>query len=187
MAAEFHNRHKIPIEPEILSPIKEDQDQNFQSPQQPDQNLPPIQGEQNPQPLLIQPIQIPLPPKNETTPFKEKAINKPTPFNGNRKKITTFIQECQMYLQINRRIYDTDEDKVAFMLSFMTEKEALKWKQMYLQSITNGEGEIQFPTIKRFLEYLNIYFKPANQIRDTAHQLKMLKQGKRTADALANG
>ena len=87
-----------------------------------------------------------------------------------------------MYLQINRRIYDTDEDKVAFMLSFMTEKEALKWKQMYLQSITNGEGEIQFPTIKRFIEYLNIYFKPANQIRDAAHQLKMLKQGKRTAE-----
>ena len=69
------------------------------------------------------------------------------------------------------------------MLSFMTEKEALKWKQMYLQSITNGEGEIQFPTIKRFIEYLNLYFRPANQIRDAAHQLKMmLKQGKRTAE-----
>ena len=167
MAVESHNRHEIPIEPErlILSPIKEDQDQNFQSPlNQLKQNLPQIREEQNLQPPPIQPIQIPLPPKNEITSFKEKAINKLTPFDGNRKKITTFIQKCQMYLQINRRIYDTDEDKVAFMLSFMTKKEALKWKQTYLQSITNGEGEIQFPMIKRFIEYLNIYFKPANQI-----------------------
>ena len=184
MAAQSHNGHEIPIEPERLSPIKEDQDQ-FRTPQQPNQDLPPVQGEQNPQPLLmqpVQPIQPPLPPKNENIPFKEKAINKPTPFDGNRKKITTFIQECQMYLQINRKIYDTDEDKVAFMLSFMTEKEALKWKQTYLQSITNWEGEIQFPTIKKFIEYLNIYFKPTNQTRDAAHQLKMLKQGKRTAE-----
>ena len=190
MAAKSHNRHEIPIEPERLSPIKEDQDQ-FRSPQQPNQNLPLVQGEQNPQPLLvqpIQPIQIPLPPKNKTTPFKEKAINKPTPFDGNRKKITTFIQECQMYLQINRRIYDTNEDKVAFMLSFMTEKEALKWKQTYLQSITNGKYHKRrrrdsIPNNQEVYRIpKHILQTPANQIRDAAHQLKMLKQGKRTAE-----
>ena len=87
-----------------------------------------------------------------------------------------------MYLQINKRIYTTSEDKVAFVLSYMTEKEALKWKQMYMHSIINDEGEIIFPTFKEFITMLDHYFKPANRTRDVAHQLKMLKQGKKTAE-----
>ena len=93
-----------------------------------------------------------------------------------------FIQECCMYLQINKRIYTTNEDKVAFVLSYMTEKEALKWKQTYIRSIINDEGEIIFPTFKQFILILNHYFKPANRTRDVAHQLKILKQGKKTAE-----
>ena len=71
--------------------------------------------------------------------------------------------------------------KLCALLEMMMEKEALKWKQTYLQSITNEEGEIWFPTIKNFIGYLNLYFRPANQVWHAAHQLKMLKQGKRTA------
>ena len=93
-----------------------------------------------------------------------------------------FIQECYMYLQINKKIYTMNKDKVAFVLSYMMEKEALKWKQMYLHSIINNEGEIKFPTIKEFMMILDHYFKPANWTRDAAHQLKMLKQGKKTAE-----
>lgn len=84
--------------------------------------------------------------RTETT--KEIGINKPTPFDGDRKKVHSFIQECKVYLAINRKVYATDEAKVAFVLSFMTEKEALKWKETYLTSITNEEGDIIFPTIK---------------------------------------
>ena len=56
---------------------------------------------------------------------KEIGINKPTPFTGDRKKIRTFIQETKVYLTINRDVYDTDEKRIAFMLSYMTDKEAL--------------------------------------------------------------
>ena len=64
-------------------------------------------------------------PKKKDSPLREKNINKPTPFTGDRKKIEMFIQECKMYLRINRYIYEDDEDKIAFVLSFMNEKEAL--------------------------------------------------------------
>ena len=40
---------------------------------------------------------------------------------------------------MNKKTYATDEAKVAFFLSFMTEKEALKWKQTFLRSITNDD------------------------------------------------
>ena len=95
-----------------------------------------------------------------------------------------FIQECRLYLQVNKKIYTTDEAKVAFFLSFMTEKEALKWKQTFLRSITNDDGEMNFPTIKDFVGLLNSYFKPTNQTQDAAHQLFLLKQGKKTAEEI---
>ena len=117
--------------------------------------------------------------RNESN--KEIEINKPTAFYGSRKKVETFIQECRLYLQVNKKSYSTDEAKVAFFLSFMTEKEALKWKQTFLRSITNDDGEMNFPTIKDFVGLLNSYFKPTNQTQDVAHQLALLKQGKKTA------
>ena len=113
---------------------------------------------------------------------KEKLINKPTSFTGDRNTIETFLQECQIYLQINRKVYDTDEDKIAFILSHMNEKEALRWKQTYIRSIMNEEGDIVFPTIKGFVTLLANYFKPANQVKSAIHQLNILRQGKKTAE-----
>jgi hypothetical protein len=104
------------------------------------------------------------------------------PFDGNRKKVENFIQECRAYLQINRRIYTTDESKVAFFMSLMKEKEALKWKQTYIRSITDEEGEIIYPPVKDFVQLLLNYFQPINQERDAVHQLSQLKQGKKTAE-----
>jgi hypothetical protein len=64
----------------------------------------------------------------------------------------------------------------------MKEKEALQWKQTYLKSLMNDEGEITFPSIKHFVSLLLNYFQPINQAADAAHQLMMLKQGKKTAE-----
>ena len=44
-------------------------------------------------------------------PNKEIGINKPTAFDGSRKKVEMFIQECRLYLQVNKKIYATDEAK----------------------------------------------------------------------------
>ena len=113
---------------------------------------------------------------------REFGLDKPTPFDGNQKKVENFIQECRAYLQINRRIYTTDESKVAFFMSLMKEKEALKWKQTYIRSITDEEGEIIYPPVKDFVQLLLNYFQPINQERDAVHQLSQLKQGKKTAE-----
>lgn len=145
------------------------------------------------------PVEAPLietePEHQETTPeetmaeirteiSKEIGINKPTPFDGDRKKVHSFIQECKVYLAINRRVYSTDEAKVAFVLSYMTEKEALKWKETYISSITNGAGDIIFPTIQAFWELIDEYFKPADRIQDATNKLMILKQGNRPVEEL---
>ena len=82
---------------------------------------------------LLPPFSIP---PMTTTP-REFGLNKPTPFDGNRKKITTFIQEVKIYLTVNKHVYVTDESKVAFVLSYMTEKEAVQWKELYVEQMTD--------------------------------------------------
>ena len=107
-----------------------------------------------PQPLMNPSLSLN---RRHETP-KEKKFNKPTPFHGDRKKIETFIQECRMYLHVNREIYTENEDKIIFMLSYMTDKEALQWKQTFLRSITNIYGDMTFPTLIAFIGELENYF-----------------------------
>ena len=121
--------------------------------------------------------------KKKDSPLREKNINKPTPFTGDRKKIETFIQECKMYLRINRYIYEDDEDKIAFVLSFMNEKEALRWKQTFLRFIMERD-EIIFPPFENFVKELLSYFQPTNTHQDAAHQLGLLKQANKTAEEI---
>ena len=54
------------------------------------------------------------------------------PFTGNRTKIKNFVQECDVYLNINDNIYDNKPARVAFVLSFLTEGEAQKWKEQFI-------------------------------------------------------
>ena len=116
---------------------------------------------------------------------KEIGINKPTPFTGDRKKIGTFIQEAKVYLTINKDVYNKDESKIAFMLSYMTDKEALKWKELYIEQITNANGDLIFPTFAKFLDDLKDAFKAADRTGEAMNALNNLKQGNKMAEELA--
>jgi hypothetical protein len=173
--------------------------ETFPSPSRPitpfDTNEPQMQEPVQPQtqePVQPQPYQpyAPYPPELFTFPQrreetgKEKSFNKPTPFTGDRKKVEIFIQECSMYLHANRKIYIDEEDKIMFMLSFMNDKEALRWKQTYIRSITNQRRQMVFPTYDQFVDELINYFQPANVHQEAAHQLSILRQGKKTAEEI---
>ena len=117
-------------------------------------------------------------------PTKEYGFHKPTPFDGNRRHIVEFVQECNLYLNGNKHFYKTDESKVAFMLTYMNKDEAKKWKLTYIESITDDEGDIAFPTHKEFLARLRRDFLPINQTNEAIHQLALLRQGKKSAEEI---
>jgi hypothetical protein len=119
-----------------------------------------------------------------TTTPREFGLNKPTPFDGDRKKITTFIQEVKIYLTVNKHVYTTDESMVAFVLSYMTEKEAVQWRELYVEQMTDMNGDLVFPTFKKFAEELVDAFKPADRTAEAMNRLMVLKQGDRTAEEL---
>jgi hypothetical protein len=115
---------------------------------------------------------------------REYAINKPNSFDGDRKKIDNFIQECQMYFKANSSIYDNDDLKVSFVLSFMNEKEALQWRKSFVRAKTNTNEDIIYPSYKDFLKLLRDYFRPVDGVNQALNKLNILKQGARTAEEL---
>jgi hypothetical protein len=113
---------------------------------------------------------------------KEYGIRKPSDFDGDRGRLQKFILTCKAYLKANNHVYDTEDSQIAFILSFMEEGEAGRWKENYLLEILNAEEEIVFPSMKKFMERLAKDFKPANRTRDAMHQISILRQGKKTAE-----
>ena len=119
------------------------------------------------------------------TSAKEISINRPTVFDGSRTKIRTFLQECGLYLEINQDVYDTAAKKIAFVLSYMTEKEALLWKEQYVNTLIDpNTGNITFPSWATFRTKLLDDFKPVDQTRTAMNKLELLRQGNKTAEEL---
>src|SRR6202044_193546 len=116
---------------------------------------------------------------------KEIGINKSTPFTGDRLKVNSFIQECNVYLTINQLVYNTEDAKIVFILSYLTDKEVLQWKEQYIESISNETtGALTFPPFTTFLTTFKEAFKSADRTRNAMNKLVLLKQGNRSAEEL---
>ncbi|KAI5115968.1 hypothetical protein M0805_001132 [Coniferiporia weirii] len=62
-----------------------------------------------------------------TTTAKEINLAKPNEFDGTREYACQFLSSCETYLQVNKHIYDTNELKINFVLSFMQTRTAEDW------------------------------------------------------------
>jgi hypothetical protein len=50
---------------------------------------------------------------------KELNLNKPEAFDGNRDGFKKFLQNVEVYMDVNHETYNNDLRKIAFVLSFM--------------------------------------------------------------------
>ena len=75
---------------------------------------------------------------------KEVRMNLPPEFDGDRKKYKKFQQAVVLYLSVNRHIYDDDELKIGFILSYMNNKEAAQWCEAWIEGNTRT-GILWFP------------------------------------------
>jgi hypothetical protein len=71
-----------------------------------------------------------------TTPKASDKIklNTPTPFTGKRNKFVLFMQDIYIYLKVNQHIYDGNDKKISFILSYLTGGDAAIWKQQFIQT-----------------------------------------------------
>jgi hypothetical protein len=94
---------------------------------------------------------------------KEYSVNKPTPFTGNRTKIRQFLQDCLGYLDMNQSIYNTDQLKIGFILSYINDGKAANWKEYYLDTLEDpNTGMPNFPTLVMFLANVRKAFQAAD-------------------------
>ena len=140
------------------------------------------------------PLQLPIDPVGPMTSFmnpapqtgastKEYGLNKPTPFNGDRTKVKVFLQECLVYIDINKDIYTTDKLKIGFVLSYMNEKEARDWHKLYLENLEDPvTGRLVYLTFGAFLTEVRKAFRSADRIQDAPCKLENLRQGKKMAE-----
>jgi hypothetical protein len=59
---------------------------------------------------------------------KEIGLARPKSFDGSHDKVRDFLQDCDLYIEVNQDVYNTPLKKMAFVLLLMDSKEALLWK-----------------------------------------------------------
>ena len=65
-------------------------------------------------------------------PTREIRLNAPPVFDGNRKNFENFLQAILLYTGLNGHIFNTNELKIGFTLSFLTEKKAAQWREAWV-------------------------------------------------------
>jgi Domain of unknown function (DUF4939) len=63
---------------------------------------------------------------------KELNLNKPEPFDGNRDNFKKFLQNVEVYMDVNHETYNKNLRKIAFILSFMATGSAATWKTQFI-------------------------------------------------------
>ena len=94
-----------------------------------------------------------------TTPPRpqELKLGQPSIFDGNPKKARAWINNTQLYLLINKEVYNHDDKKIAFTLTFMKEGAARLWALTEIETAftRNPPG---FRTWADFLQRFNNSF-----------------------------
>jgi hypothetical protein len=69
------------------------------------------------------------------------------------------MQDVYVYLKVNRLIYNDDEKKISFILSYLADGDAAVWKQQFIQTKIEESKEAKtdepsWGTYKEFVEAL---------------------------------
>ena len=69
-------------------------------------------------------------------------MNYPKVFTGNRDELKRFIQDCDLYMIINDKIYDLDMKKIGFVLALMNDRDVASWKEQFIkEAITTSNAQ----------------------------------------------
>ena len=113
-------------------------------------------------------------------------LKKLTPFHSNRKLIKEFLQECDLYILGNTKDFPNDASKVIFILSYMDNGEAKKWKQYYINNEVLTAGAYIWPKVANFHTKIKEAFAFEDEKEDSVRKLETLRQGNRNAKEITN-
>jgi Retrotransposon gag protein len=65
--------------------------------------------------------------------LKELNLNKPNTLDGNREEFKKFLQDVEVYMDVNHETYNNNLRKITFILSFMINGAAATWKAQFME------------------------------------------------------
>ena len=121
-------------------------------------------------------------PKNDA----KTHLKKLTPFHSDRRLIRKFLQECELYIIGNAKDFPDDASKVIFILNYMDDGEAEKWKQYYIDNKVYATGEYVWPKASDFYIKVKEAFTFKDEKEESVRKLETLKQGNRNTEEMIN-
>jgi Ty3 transposon capsid-like protein len=106
-------------------------------------------------------------------------LNPPTPFTGKQNEFVLFMQDVYIYLEVNQHLYNNDDKKISFILSYLTGGDAAIWKQQFIQTKIERDKtkEPNWGTYKNFVEALKQTFQPYDEPAEALEDMKKLRLG----------
>jgi hypothetical protein len=114
--------------------------------------------------------------------FKEPNLNKPEAFNGIRDSFKRFLQNVEVYMDVNHETYNNDLRKIAFVLSFMATGSAATWKTQFIEeayarpALANPNNRLG--TYAQFRKDLMGAFSMFDSVGDALDELRSLRKKK---------
>jgi Domain of unknown function (DUF4939) len=109
-------------------------------------------------------------------------LNKPEAFNSNRDGFKEFLQNVEVYMDVNHETYNNNLRKIAFVLSFMTTGSAATWKAQFIEEAygkpvpTNPNDRLG--TYTQFRKDLIKAFSMFDSVGDALDELRSLRKKK---------
>jgi len=115
-------------------------------------------------------------------------LKKPEPFDGNRREVNNFIYACDLFFEgSSDKDFPTDKQKIIFILSYMSEGEALRWRKNYIETVVKqADGSYTWPTKVVFLATFKAAFLNEDEKEESIRKLDNISQRNRTADEYVN-
>jgi hypothetical protein len=113
---------------------------------------------------------------------KELNLNKPEAFNGNWDGFKKFLQNIEVYMDINHETYNNDLRKIVFVLSFMTTESAATWKAQFIKEAYTKPAPAnpndRLGTYTQFRKDLIEAFLMFDSVGDALDELRSLRKKK---------
>ena len=100
-------------------------------------------------------------------------LNLPKDFSGKREDLKKFLQQVNLYMDVNAKIYHNNMMKIAFILSFMDEGDASSWKEQFLEEAMSTSPH-NYGTWMDFERNLKEAFQPFDAPGDALKEIKNL-------------
>ncbi|KAF8231231.1 hypothetical protein L208DRAFT_1018078, partial [Tricholoma matsutake] len=104
----------------------------------------------------------------------------PIPFNGKMQEVEAFCTSCYMYMKGKKDDFPNEISKIIWILSYFQGGTALKWREVAVREIMNGESP--FETADELMESIISTFGDPNKEDPKMFEITTMEQGSKTAD-----